>query len=142
MPAVLPLRLLAEDVEDLAIVAAALQDAVGKVGDFTYDAKTRQLVFGLNRYRWEAKGRRRVRCGLQIASVLSVKSRNIRRAPKDAVVVLLTIAFAPEDLPGGVITLTFAGGGDMAVAVECIDVTLVDVSAAWPTTSTPAHDGD
>ena len=32
-----PLRLLAEDAEDLAVIAAAVQDAVGRLGDIRYD---------------------------------------------------------------------------------------------------------
>ena len=132
MPAAPPLRLLAEDADDLAVMSAALQDAVAKVA--------RLLTIGFNRYLWEAGARRRVRCGLQLAAVLGVKSRNIRRAPADAVVELLTMEFAPAEAPAGAITLTFAGGGDLAVSVECIDAVLADVSAAWPTPRTPAHD--
>ena len=44
------LRLLAEDAEDLAIVSAALQDAVGLVGDIAFDAKAQRLTLGLNRF--------------------------------------------------------------------------------------------
>ena len=38
------LRLLAEDAEDLAVISAALQDAVGLVGDIAFDAKTQRLT--------------------------------------------------------------------------------------------------
>jgi hypothetical protein len=140
MPAAPPLRLLAEDADDLAVMSAALQDAVAKVGDIAWEPKARRLTIGFNRYQWEGGARRRVRCGLQLAAVLSVKSRNIRRAPADAVVELLAMEFAPADEPGGAITLTFAGGGDLEVSVECIDAVLADVSATWPTPRTPAHD--
>lgn len=134
-----PLRLLAEDSDDLEVISAALQDAIAKIGDIDFDARARRLTIAFNRYSWEAGVRRRVRCGLQIGSVLSVKSRNIRRAPADAVVELLAIGFEPAETPGGVLTLTFAGDGDLAVTVECVDAALADVSAPWPTPRTPAH---
>lgn len=134
-----PLRLLAEDADDLAVISAALQDAVGQVGDIRFEPKARRLTLALNRYVWEGRGRRRVRCGLQFNGVLSVKSRNVRRTPRDAVVELLAIAFTPGETPAGMVTLTLAGDGDLRAEVECLDVTLADVSPAWPTPRTPTH---
>lgn len=139
MPAAAPLRLLAEDPEDLAVISAALQDAVAKVGDFKLAPKSRQFTLVFNRYVWEGRSRRRVRCGLQVGGVLTVKSRNIRRAPADAAVELLAIGFQAGDPPGGVLEFTFAGGGDLAVGVECIDLILADWSPTWPTPSKPSH---
>jgi len=138
-----PLRLLAEDADDLAVISAALQDAVAKVGDIEWDARGRRLTLALNRFRWEAPGAllgERVRAGLQFGSVLAVKARNIRREPPDAVVELLAVSFEPGEPPGGAIRLAFAGGGDMLLTVECVDAALADVSAPWPTPSTPAHE--
>ena len=137
-----PLRLLAEDADDLAVISAALQDAVAKVGDIAWDPRGRRLTVALNRYRWEAPGAllgERVRAGLQFGSVLAVKARNVRREPRDAVVELLAVNFEPGDPPGGSIRLAFAGGGDMLLEVECVDAALVDVSQPWPTASTPTH---
>lgn len=134
------LRLLAEDAEDLAVIAAALQDAVGKIGDILYEPATRQLTVALNRYRWEGKGGERVRSAIQLGSVLKVQARNLRRGAKDAVVELLNIAFEPGEAPGGAVVFTFAGGGDLRAEVECLEVVLADVSAPWPTPRTPKHE--
>ena len=134
------LRLLAEDAEDLAVIAAALQDAVGKIGDILYEPATRQLTLALNRYRWEAKGGERVRSAIQLGSVLKVQARKLRRGAKDAVVELLNIAFEPGEAPGGAVVFTFAGGGDLRAEVECLDVVLADVSPPWPTPRTPKHE--
>ena len=139
-----PLRLLAEDEDDLAVISAALQDAIAKVGDIEWDARGRRFTLALNRYLWEVPGGllgNRVRAGLQFASVLAVKSRNLRRDPPDAVIELLAVRFEPGEAPGGVIRLAFAGGGDLELTVECVDAALADVSAPWPTSSTPAHEG-
>lgn len=133
------LHLLAEDAEDLAVMSAALQDAVAKIGDITVERRARRVTVSFNRYRWEGKGGERVRSALQIGSVLRVQARNLRRGAKAAVVELLTLEFEPGDSPGGTITLSFAGGGDLRIAVECVDAVLADISAPWPTPRTPTH---
>ena len=53
---------------------------------------------------------------------------------------LLAISFEPGEAPGGAIVLTFAGGGDLRVEVECVDAVLADLTQPWPTRRTPAHD--
>lgn len=137
-----PLRLLAEDAEDLAVISAALQDAVAKIGDIAFDRQARTLTIALNRYRWEKKGGERVRAGLQISCVLAVKARNLKQGVKDAVVDLLAVRFEPgPEAPAGAIVLNFAGGGDLRLDVECIDVVLADVSLAWPSRGKPRHEG-
>jgi len=135
-----PLRLLAQDQEDLAVLSAALQDAVAKVGDIVFEAKARRLTISFNRFRWEAGGRQRVRSALQLGGVLKVQARKIRRDRRDAIVELLAIGFEPEDAPGGILTLSFAGGGDLRVGVECLDAVLADISEPWPTPRAPAHE--
>ncbi len=135
-----PLQLLAEDADDLAVLSAALQDAVAKVRDIVFEPKRRRLTVAFNRYRWEAGARQRVRSALQLGGVMQVQARKIRRDRPDAVVELLTIAFEPGTAPGGVLTLSFAGGGDLRAQVECIDAVLADVSEPWPTPRTPSHE--
>jgi len=133
------LQLLAEDEEDLKVISAALQDAVARIGDIQYEAAGRRLTVGLNRFRWEAGKRERVRAGLQLGSVLSVQARRLRRGTPDAVVELLAVKFEPGEAPGGAVTLTFAGGGDLRCEVECVDAVLADVSQPWPTKRAPVH---
>src|SRR5262245_17810520 len=116
-----PLQLLAEDQDDLAVISAALQDAVAKVGDISYEAKARRLTIAFNRFRGEAGQRQRVRSALQVGGVMAVQARKIRRDRRDAVVELLAIGFEPGEAPGGTLTLSFAGGGDLRAAVECVD---------------------
>lgn len=140
MPEPAPLNLLAEDQDDLGVISAALQDAVAKVGDIAYEPRGRRLTIAFNRYRWEAGGRQRVRSALQIGGVMGLQQRKIRRDRRDAVVELLAIGFEPGEAPGGVLTLTFAGGGDLRAEVECVDAVLADVSQPWPTPRAPVHD--
>jgi hypothetical protein len=135
-----PLRLLAEDIEDLSVIAAALQDAVTKIGDIKYEKTNRRLTIAFNRYRWEGEGGERVRSALQLGSVLGVEARKLRRGAKDAVVELLTMTFEPGEAPGGLLTFSFAGGGDLRATLECVDLILADISPPWSTPRTPRHD--
>lgn len=136
-----PLQLLAEDPDDLAVISAALQDAVAKVGDISYETKARRLTIAFNRFRWEAGAKQRVRSALQLGGVMALKARKIRRDRRDGVLELLAIGFEPGEAPGGVLTLTFAGGGDLRAEIECVDAVLADVSPPWSTPRSPAHDG-
>jgi hypothetical protein len=137
------LKLLAQDAEDLAVISAVLQDAVAKIGDIHWDAQGRTLTLACNRFRWEASGKKaageRVRSALQLGDVTSVQARNLKRDAKGAIVELLAIAFEPGEAPGGTVLLTFAGGGDLRVGVECLDVALADVSEPWATPRRPGH---
>jgi hypothetical protein len=139
-----PLKLLAHDADDLRVVSAALQDAVLKVGDIRYEPAARRLTVAVNRFRWERgeRSRERVRSALQFGDVLDVKARRIRREARDAVLELLAITFEPagEEDPGGVVMLAFAGGGDLRLQVEAVEVLLSDISAPWPTPRAPRHD--
>ncbi len=137
-----PLRLLAEDADDLAVISAALQDAVTRIGDIQWEPRGRRLTIAFNRFRWEAPegAGERVRAGLQLGGVLELKGRNLRADAKEAVLGLLALTFEAGEAPGGRVTFAFADGGDLAAEVECIDAALADLSAPWPTPSTPEHE--
>ena len=139
-PKATALKLLAEDAEDLEVLAAALQDAVLKIGDITWEAQTRRLTLALNRYRWGAREPERVRSAVQVGSVLGVQARHLRRNAREAVVELLTLTFEPGEVPGGRLVFRFAGDADLAVEVECLDLVLADLSDPWPAKSEPRHE--
>jgi hypothetical protein len=125
-----PLRLLAEDDDDLQVISAALQ--------------ARRLTIALNRFCWECSVDEpiRIRAGLQLGGVLGVKSRDVKLDAKDAIVSILALTFEPngdaED-PGGAVLIHLAGDGDIRVEVECIDAVLSDLSEPWPAQASPAH---
>lgn len=139
-----PLRLLAADADDLQVMSAALQDAVAKVADLSFEAAARRFTLLANRFRWE-KGRgapERVRAALQFGHVDAVRSKGVALGDPEAVVALLALVFersaAPED-PSGVIRLHLAGGGEIVLDVECIDAVLSDVSEPWAARRAPRH---
>ncbi len=136
--------LTAVDADDLEIISARLQDAVARVGDLVWLPKARRFAAMFNRFKWEDERREgaRVRSGLHFDSVLSAKSTNLRRDDPKAVAALLAIRFTPnggED-PGGIVELTFAGGGAIRLHVESIEAGLADLSGPWAARGRPVHD--
>lgn len=140
-----PLRLLAEDDDDLQVISAALQDAISTVGEVSYEPQARRLTIALNRFCWECSEAEpiRIRAGLQLGGVLSVKSRDVKLEAKDAILSILALTFAAnadtED-PGGAILIHLAGDGDIRVEVECVDAVLSDLSDPWPAQASPTHE--
>lgn len=140
-----PLRLIAETIEDLEVISAAVQDAVIKAGNLKFDARQKRFSLEVNRFGWEAddknKERIRLRSLLAFDSVLSVKSRAVTKADPEMILSLLQVSFAAADEPpGGVVTLLFAGDGEISLHVDVLDVTLLDSDYVWPTRKTPDHE--
>jgi hypothetical protein len=144
------LVLTAEDAEDLEIISARLQDAVGQLKDLVYLPKKRRFVALFNRFQWETSNSRRrggdlrVRAGLHFDDVLSVKSKNLKKGAPDAVVSLLAISFkrkSDED-SAGTVELQFSGGGTIRLEVECIDAGLQDVGGPWAARGRPVHEAE
>ncbi len=140
-----PLRLLAQDEDDLQIVSAALQDAIAHVGDIRFEAKARTLTIMFNRYRWEGAGGpcgERVASALQFGDVIRVRHRGLSSEDPGALVSCLALGFEAGESPGGQVLMRFSHGGDLAAEVECIDAVLADVSEAWPAGRAPDHTMD
>lgn len=143
-----PLRLLAEEGDDLKIIAAAVQDAVVKAGNLNYEKRKRRFSIELNRYRWETAPARkgqpgeRVRALLAFDGVLGVKTRGITKADPELILSLLSADFVADaaEPPGGKVTLLFAGDGEIVLTVEALDATLLDSDYVWPTRHVPSHE--
>ena len=136
------LRLAASDAEDLEVLSARLQDAVFKLKDASWQPKKHRFAVVVNRLRWEAGGKTRLRAGLHFDGVLKVQSHMVKLGAGEAVVSVLAIRFAPggsED-PGGVIEIVLAGGGAIRLMVECIDAELADMTTPWTARGTPDHE--
>lgn len=138
------LRLLGETPDDLAIISAAIQDAVVKAENLKYDAKARRFTLELNRYRWEKSGSvkdgERVRSLLAIDGVLTARTLAVHKNDPDLIYSLLSLSFTPaSEPPGGTLSLMFAGDGEIVLDVEVLDVSLLDSSYVWPTTKRPSH---
>ncbi len=142
------LKLLALDEEDLAVIAAHLQDAIMRVQEMAYLPQQHRFAAVINRFDWldaeTGEGRRgryqRRQAALRFDRVLDAKLQNISERRQDGIYELLTIQFQPTDPPGGEVLLIFAGDAAIRLRVECIEAELRDLSAAWRARSKPKHD--
>ena len=134
------LKLLAKDSDDLMIIAAVLQDAILRVLDISYHKASRSLTLRLWRYRNEGPGHERILTALRFDDVMDVKVREINRSDPEALLVLLAAKFSHGAVaPGGEILLQFAGGGELQLTVEAVEVILSDVSEPLKTDKVPIH---
>lgn len=139
-----PINLVARDGDDLAVLSSLVQDAVLVAGDLRYSKSKRRFALLINRFRWEdGVGRtpERVRSLLVIEDARSVQGQGIDRKDPDLVLSLLAIGFAPAEDGTGVVTLTFAGDGALALGVEALEITLKDVTRPYlaPSRRVPKH---
>ena len=145
-----PLRLIARDADDLAVIAGLIQDAVFPITEMAYDAPRRRFALLVNRFRWEDRaaaevaGRayERVRAMLVVEDVLRVRTSGIDRADRDVILSALTLGFVPGPDGTGPLTLTLAGDGAVALEVEALEVRLDDVTRPHRAVSkaAPQHD--
>jgi hypothetical protein len=155
-----PIRLMAKDAEDLAIIASCLQDALVPLSEVQYLKDEQRFVMLLNRFRWEsasesdvvkakgrpvdasfadaARGNERVNSGLCVDRVTAIRTRNIDRAKPGKFLSLLTLGLdGPNKL-----NLLFAGDGAMQLEIESLNLFLQDFGEAWPTQWRPDHAAD
>lgn len=145
------LKLIALDAEDLAIIAAHLQDSVLQVADMAYLKSEQRFAAVVNRFDWSeaaatpSQNREkfvRRRSGIRIDRVTGAQVLGLDLNKRDQVLSLLTLTFEPGEAPQGKIILTFAGGGAVRLDVECVEAALTDLGAAWATKRRPEHAGD
>jgi hypothetical protein len=143
-----PITVTGIDAEDLTVISALVQDAVLPITEMTYDRKARSFGLLLNRFRWEEHGadrqrqsHERVQSLLVLRDVETVQSNGLDFSDQDIVLSLLSLSFEPGADGAGQITLVFAGDGAVALTVECINVTLKDVSKPYvaPSRKAPQH---
>lgn len=152
-----PLKIIARDAEDLAVVSACLQDALIPLNEMRYLPQERRFIMVANRFRWEraAQGgaqepapevdasfesdedfgaQQRTNAGICIDRVLAVRSRSIDRSKPDDFLSLLSV-----QLDGNKLSFQFAGGGVIQIEIEGLALYLSDLGKAWPTQWQPDH---
>lgn len=141
-----PLKLIAFDAEDLAIVSAHLQDAVLQVGDLAYLPTERRFALAARRFDWEGveRGHKRRRlAALHFERVTKARSAKIDLKASGTVLNLLAITFAGGEEPAGEVTLHFSEGAAIRLEVECIEAQMRDLGPVWEAVAKPGHpDGE
>lgn len=138
------LKLMAMDADDLQVISSCCQDAVLKVEDLEYLASAKQFMMSLNRFAWERDDKSKIperrKSVLHFEQVHAVRVSGIDRTQKEMVLSLLAVIFEEGEAPGGEIELVFAGDGAIRLKVECIEVQLTDMPAAWEAKGRPSHE--
>ena len=141
-----PLRLRAQDADDLKVVSALVQDAVFPASEMRLIRRGRRLAILLNRFRWEAGVRspERVQALLVAHDVTAAATEGFSPGDADTVLSLLALDFTPGEDGTGRLSLTLSGDGAVHLDVECIEVTLTDVTRPYgaPSGHAPAHPDD
>ncbi|MBI5318534.1 DUF2948 family protein [Bradyrhizobium sp.] len=127
-----PLKLIALDADDLAVISAHVQDARVQASDIVWRQGEKRLVVGLNRLDWEQAlageaAPQRLIAALRFDRVLACKSRNIDPASGETLLELVGIEFCPGEAPGGSALLLFSHGGALRLDVECLECELTDL---------------
>jgi hypothetical protein len=135
------LKLRAVDAEDLAVLAAFLQDAIANVSEMAFLPEERRFVMIVCRFRWERAVQdapddifERISCAISIEGVDQPKYRGFSIKDRGHLMPLLTATF--ED---GAVVITFGGGAALRLAVDRLDLRIEDFGPCWPTKQMPRH---
>lgn len=139
------LRLMACDSEDLAVLAAHVQDAILRVGDMIYLPREKRFVLSMKRFDWlgAAEGApQRTQTGLHFEHVRKASLQGFRQDRPDDLLSLLSLEFIPGDAPSGSVLLVFCGGCAVRLEVECLEARMADLGPRWRVRHAPGHGED
>ncbi|UEM04757.1 DUF2948 family protein [Skermanella rosea] len=159
-----PMKLRAEDQEDLQVISGILQDAIVPIGEMCFLPEENRFVMVANRFKWEsavedpAPGQpdipvdasydgddgddiavpfERTNCGICFDGVTAVKTKGIDLHERRQMLALLAL----EGMDSGV-ALHFSGGACIKLEAAGWVCRLQDIGEPWPTTRRPAHPVD
>ncbi len=138
------LRLRAADAEDLAVIAACVQDARSSLKEMVYSPEERRFVAAFARYRRErmadwssCEGLTECLTALVFEEIDEVKYRGLDTAQPDKELALLTIATEPGKNHLIHIDLVFEGDAQIQLRTDRIACRLDDFGAPAPCKVTP-----
>ncbi|MEH6405471.1 MAG: DUF2948 family protein [Sneathiella sp.] len=139
------LKLSANEADDATVLSAAMEGSITSSGEMSYSSSARHFTLTSSRFMWEAfegdkTSASRIRSGLYIADVLSVKSVNIQQDKPTDVMELLSLSIEAGLDGAGTISLNFAENRTLNLSVECINMSLTDVGDPWATDHIPTHE--
>ena len=138
-----PLRLMAQEADDLPAISALVQDAALRAGDLSYDPAGRHFTLRMSRFCHEAEKGVPLRAPsvLRISCVTAVRMRGLDIKQTHLPLSLLDISLEALEAPAVALTLRFAGATnrDVRIEAECVDVLLLDLAAPRRAKTMPEH---
>ncbi len=143
LPSSNPLKLEAQDHEDLHFLSTHMQDALLPVTGINFDQKTNRFHFTANRFRWELDAHEhegaplyfRTHCALSFGHVSHAQHMGFDLSHPTHMLYLLAIRGHDD----GSITLHCSDGASIRLHVEKIHCRLSDTGEHWPTRVLPQH---
>jgi hypothetical protein len=140
-----PLKIKVDDVYDLSLLSAYLQDALAPITSMHFDEQTHTFTCLLNRFCWELVDHYehhqtyyRVHTGVTFKNVQSVCKRNFHQSHPERTLNLLTFSFS-QDENGLSIRLLFSGDREIDLSVSQTLCLVHDFHVPWPTSKKPVH---
>jgi hypothetical protein len=140
------LRLKAVDADDLAVMAACLQDALIPLSEMVYLPEEHRFLAAFARFRRECladpdgcDGLTQCHSILAFAGVEAVKHHGVDRRLGGVKLEFLTMAAEPTQ--DGLISIVLIFAGDVAIQLRVreISATLRDFGDPWPAAAAPQH---
>jgi len=134
------LKLLAQDDQDLQVMAAILQDSIAPVCEMRYVASEKNFLLVVHRFCWDrakeegAAAFERITCALDIQGIESVQFIGFDPKAPGTMLDLLTLMSEP-----GCLQLVFAAGAQIRLKGQNWRIRLMDFGESWPTTHLPRH---
>ncbi len=131
-----PLKIMAQDSEDLHILSACLQDSLIPLQGLRYDATKKCFHLFAHRYQWEGEegSPQRIASGLSVENVESVQFSGFDPKRKDIQdLYLLTLRHEAPYL-----YMIFSDNAKIRLKTEALKIKLRDSSAPWPSLK-PSH---
>jgi hypothetical protein len=139
-----PARLRAEDAQDLAVIAALLQDAQIPVREMVFRPQERRFLAAFARYRRElltdpsrCEGITQIRSALVFEEIETVKVKGLAGIEDERELSLLTIALEPGRERLIHVDLVFAGDVVVQLRTDAIRCRLEDFGPPWTPWVTP-----
>jgi hypothetical protein len=141
------LRLKAVDADDLAVMAACLQDALIPLSEMVYLPEERRFLAAFTRFRRECladpdrcDGLTQCHSVLTFNGVECVKHHGIDPRFGGVKLEFLTMFAEPGDDGAVTVVLLFAGDMALQLRMRGIAATLCDFGEPWPASAAPRHE--
>jgi hypothetical protein len=145
-PSFIPLRLLAQDEEEIHILSAHLQDGLFPLTSMHFEKADKTFSCLVNRFCWEHVDAHpnedryyRVHAGLVFSDVLAIHQRGFDQKHPQRILNLLMMSMSEHKNGHKTIHLLFSGDKEVKVEVASIQCRFGDVDHPWLTNKKPTH---
>ncbi len=145
-PSFTPLKLLAQDAEEIHILSVHLQDGLFPLTSMHFEKEDKTFSCLVNRFCWEHVDAHpnenryyRVHTGLVFSNVFAVHQRNFDQKHEQRILNLLMMTVEEHKNSKKTIHLLFSGDKEIKLEVKSIQCHFGDIDHPWSTSKKPTH---